>query len=138
METDCVFCKIINGDIPSYKVYEDDFTLAFLDIHPKNYGHTLIIPKEHTENIYSIPDEDLCRLILGAKKIAIAVKNGMDADGINVSMNNEGAAGQDVFHAHIHIVPRFNEDDFKHGSPKKYKEGEAESTVDKIKQALAN
>lgn len=135
-EENCIFCKIVAGNIPSQKVYEDNETMAFLDINPNNHGHTLVIPKDHFENIYGTPSETLCRMIMTVQKMAIAVKNGVSADGINISMNNESAAGQDVFHAHIHIIPRFNEDGYKHWPHKPYKEGEMESTAEKIRKEL--
>ena len=90
---DCVFCKIAQGKIPSDKIYEDDNFFAFLDINPNNPGHALIIPKNHYENIYTAPDEILCDIGPIIKKIAIAVKKGINADGINIIMNNDSAAG---------------------------------------------
>ncbi len=135
-EADCIFCKIVAGEIPASKVYEDDETLAFLDIMPNNPGHTLVIPKDHFENVYSTPDETFCRMAITARKMAIAIKNGMDADGVNIIMNNESAAGQIVPHAHIHVIPRLNEDGFKHWPSKTYKEGESEVVVEKIKKEL--
>ena len=133
---DCVFCKIIDGSIPAYKVYEDDETLAILDINPTNYGHTLVIPKDHTENLYTISPELLCRVSLTVQKIAIAVRNGTDADGINIIMNNESAAGQIVNHAHIHVIPRLNDDGLRHWPHKEYKEGDKEVYMEKIKAEL--
>lgn len=135
-DTDCIFCKIIDGEIPAHKVYEDDFTFAFLDINPNNHGHTLVIPKDHFENIYGLPDETLCRLMITVKKIALAVKNGMDADGVNIGMNNESAAGQLVNHAHVHIIPRFVNDGLIHWAAKTYLPGEAETAAKKIQFAL--
>lgn len=133
---DCVFCKIIDGTIPAFKVYEDDETLAILDINPTNYGHTLVIPKDHTENIYTISAELLCRLTLTVQKIAVAIRNGADVDGINIIMNNEPAAGQVVNHAHVHVIPRSNYDGFKHWPSKEYKEGDMKVYQDKIKAEL--
>ncbi|MCX6752929.1 MAG: HIT family protein [Candidatus Nomurabacteria bacterium] len=106
----CIFCKIIKGEIPCTKIYENDKVLAFLDIEPINKGHTLIIPKEHSQNIYETSDENLSEIIKIAKKISIAIKTTMKADGINVHMNNNHAAGQRVFHTHIHIIPRYDND----------------------------
>jgi len=133
---DCVFCKIIDGTIPAYKIYEDDETLAILDINPTNYGHTLVIPKDHTENIYTISAELLCRLTLTVQKIAVAMRNGTDVDGINIIMNNESAAGQIIKHAHIHVIPRLNDDGLMHWPHKEYKEGEMKTYQDKIKAEL--
>ncbi|MES2223377.1 MAG: HIT family protein [Patescibacteria group bacterium] len=132
----CIFCKIVKGAIPSFKVYEDENSLAFLDIHPKNQGQTLVIPKEHTENIYGLTDETMARLSLVVKKIAVAVKNGLNSDGVNLLMNNEEAAGQIIFHTHIHVVPRFRNDNFDHGPHIEYKTDEAETVAKKIKNSL--
>ena len=133
---DCVFCKIIAGDILAFKVYEDDETLAILDIAPTNYGHTLVIPKDHTENIYTVSAELLCRLTLTTQKIATAIRNGADVDGVNIIMNNEPAAGQIVNHAHIHVIPRLNDDGLVHWPHKEYKEGDMKVYQDKIKAEL--
>jgi len=136
--TECIFCKIIKGEIPSHKIYEDEHTFAFLDIRPNNPGHTLVIPKDHFENIYTTPDEALARMMLSAKKISIAIKNSLAADGINISMNNEEAAGQIIFHTHIHVIPRYTTDGFKHFPQKSYKQGEAEEIAKKIKLEIEN
>lgn len=135
-DNDCIFCKIIAGDIPCHKVYEDADTLAFLDIRPNNPGHVLVISKDHFENIYSLPAEALCKLFLTVQKVALAVKNGADADGINIVMNNEPAAGQEVFHAHVHVIPRGKDDNFLHWPHKTYMPGEAEDMAKKISTEL--
>ena len=130
---DCVFCKIVKGEIPAHKVYEDETTLAFLDITPVNIGHTLVIPKKHYVNIYETPEEIMMHIMRTVKKISHAVKIGLKADGINVTMNNDPAAGQVVFHAHIHIIPRHANDGFGAWQGKRsYKEGEKEVIVEKI------
>lgn len=109
-----VFSKIIAGEIPHYKVYEDDVVYAFLDAHPVNRGHTLVIPKEEYRDIYETPDEILSHLITVVKKLSIAVKKTVGADGINIHVNNESGAGQEVFHLHFHVIPRFEGDGFEH------------------------
>ncbi len=134
--SDCIFCKIVKGEIPSEKIYEDEYTFAFLDIHPNNLGHTLVVTKDHFENIYTTPDEEFCRLMLTVKKMATAIKHGLDADGINIVMNNEKAGGQDVFHTHIHVIPRFSNDGGYHGRHLIYKEGESKAVSAKIKKEL--
>lgn len=111
--SDCLFCKIIAGEIPSYKVYEDDNFLAFLDIAPVNPGHVLFLPKKHSETILDTDDEVLSQLLPIAKKIAKVVVDVTDADGFNLNQNNFSAAGQAVGHLHFHIVPRFEDDDLK-------------------------
>lgn len=121
-DENCVFCKIIDGTIPAYKVYEDNETLAILDIKPTSYGHTLVISKDHTENIYTMPDELLCRMMLTTKKIAVAIRNGTEVDGVNIIINNESAAGQIINHAHVHVIPRSNEDGLRSWPSVEYKE----------------
>jgi histidine triad (HIT) family protein len=134
---DCIFCKIASGEIPATKVFEDDETLAFLDIQPVSEGHVLVIPKDHFENIHTVPEETWCRLFLTVKKVATAVRHAVNADGINLEMNNEAAAGQIVMHAHVHIVPRHNDDGLKHWPGKAYKSPEeAQSIAEKIKEEI--
>lgn len=134
---DCIFCKIVGGELPANKILETETTLAFLDIDPVNHGHSLIIPKEHFENIYEIPDETLGDVIKTAKRVAKGVKKGLGVDGVNVTMNNEPAAGQVVFHLHIHVIPRYHNDGHKHWKgARKYEEGEKEEVTEKIIGAL--
>ncbi len=133
---DCVFCKIVRGEIPSYKVYEDDDTLAFLDIHPNNPGHTLVVPKKHFENLYALDDHHLAALMRTVQKIAKAVKPAVAAGGINIAMNNEEVAGQIIFHAHLHVIPRFREDGYTHWGKRAYKPGEAQQVAEKIRRSL--
>ena len=102
---DCVFCKIIKGDIPSYKIYEDNFVYAFLDINPSLPGHTLVVPKKHSENIFDIEKDDLKQVIFASKEIAQKMRD-LGCAGVNIYNNNGAVSGQIVFHFHIHIVPR--------------------------------
>jgi len=136
MAEECIFCKIIKGEIPADKVYENDKAFAFLDISPVNFGHTLVIPKEHHENIFEIPEEVLAETIKVVKKIAQAVKEGVQADGINIGMNNLGPAGQLVPHVHFHVIPRIEGDGLRHWPGKKYGEGESKEVAEKIKSKL--
>ena len=106
---DCIFCKIIKGEIPSKKVYEDDRTMAFLDINPVSEGHTLVIPKKHAENLFDIGKDDLLSVIETVKKVAEQRKKD-GADGVNIIQNNGKPAGQIVEHIHFHIIPRKNGD----------------------------
>lgn len=134
---DCLFCKIISGEIQSTKVYEDNMTFAFLDVNPTNIGHTLVIPKKHSRNIFDIEKEDLEATINSVQKIAIAIKKGLGTDGINIISNNEPMAGQLIFHTHIHIIPRRSDDEFRHWKGKrKYQKGEEEQIAEKIKKSL--
>ena len=106
---DCIFCKIIKGDIPSYKVYEDENVFAFLDITQGTKGHTLIIPKKHVKNIYDLNEEDAKNIFSVVPSIAKALKKAFNPIGINIVSNNEKPL-QSVFHFHIHLIPRYEND----------------------------
>lgn len=134
---DCIFCKLVKGEIPSSKVYEDEKFLAFLDISPINKGHALVIPKEHFENLIETPDELMGDLWVMVKKIAKAVKQATGADGINFGSNNGRAAGQIILHTHIHVIPRFSDDGYKMwGSGEYDNEDEKNKLANKIKEML--
>ncbi len=107
---DCIFCKIIKGEIPSFKVYENDDVFAFMDINPILSGHTLIIPKRHAENIWEIPGEDLAAIHSASKKIAAAMKETLNPDGIALLQLNGRAVNQVVMHYHLHLIPRSGSD----------------------------
>lgn len=134
METDCIFCKIVSGEVPSLKIYEDEFTFAFLDIHPINRGHTLVVPKEHHQNIYTIPQLVFQHVMDTVRILAPKIKQAVAADGINIGINNEAAAGQLVFHLHAHIIPRFNDDGHAHWHGNPYQTGEIETIKDIVIQ----
>ncbi|HES9156484.1 TPA: HIT family protein [Streptococcus pyogenes] len=107
----CIFCSIIQGDIPSSKVYEDEQVLAFLDISQTTKGHTLVIPKQHVRNLLEMTAETASHLFARIPKIARAIQSATGATAMNIINNNEALAGQTVFHAHVHLVPRYNEED---------------------------
>ena len=136
MSTDCLFCKIIRGELPSYKIYEDEKTLAFLDIYPVNAGHTLVVPKHHSQNIFDIAPADWAAVCENARKISIAIEKALGCDGVNIAMNNREHAGQVVPHPHLHIIPRFKGDGLKLMPQHKYSEGETEPVAEKIRSAL--
>lgn len=122
----CIFCKIIAGEIPSSKVYEDVDFIAILDIRPTNFGHTLVIPKQHFINVYDTPETVGQKIYPVLTKIANGIKNALNCDGINVVQNNEAAGGQEVFHSHIHLIPRFKDDGHHFGGEhNSYKDVEA-------------
>ncbi len=108
MSEDCVFCKIVQKQASASVVYEDDQTLAFMDIRPVADGHTLVIPKQHYVDIYETPEALVAYTHRVAKRIAIAVKKATDADGISIVQQNGKAAGQDIFHMHVHVIPWFD------------------------------
>ena len=138
MNSDCIFCKIAAGQLPSSKVYEDADTIAFMDIGPVVKGHILVIPKLHYDPITSTPDSVLQKLIVVAKKIAVAQMDGLKADGINISQANGSVAGQIIPHIHFHVIPRFAND--RHSwnwIPKKYESpDEMHQLAGKVQQAL--
>ncbi len=112
--TDCVFCKIIAGEIPSDKVYEDDFAVAFMDIAPANPGHTLIVPREHSDDFSVMPDgQSMERLFSATRRVALAALKATGAGGFNTIINTGKDANQIVMHTHVHVIPRFPEDGLK-------------------------
>ena len=125
---DEIFEKIIKKEAEANIVYEDDFTLAFLNINPVHKGHTLVIPKKKYRNIFDITKDDLCHLIESVRKVAKAVRASTNADGVNIIQNNESAASQVIFHIHFHIIPRFENDNLevwphtKYSSDEEFKE----------------
>ena len=104
--TDCLFCKIVTGVIPAHKVYENERVLAFLDIGPVSPGHTLVITKAHAENLAANTIDDACALMVAIHDLAPKITQAVGADGYNLGMNHGVAAGQDVLHTHLHIMPR--------------------------------
>jgi len=128
----CIFCKIISGEIPAFKVYEDENILAFLDIQPVNPGHTLVVPKKHYQNLEEIPEMELSVLILAVKKIGARLKEKLGIEGYNASTNNDPAAGQIVPHLHFHIIPRHEGDGHTSWSRRQYQSGEAEEIIKKL------
>jgi histidine triad (HIT) family protein len=107
MSNECVFCRIARNESSRSVIYEDDEVLAILDYRPISKGHTLVIPKKHYENIYEIPEKEVAYLFKVVKKVAGAVRIGVNADGISLVQNNGKAANQVVFHLHVHIIPRY-------------------------------
>ena len=103
----CIFCKILADEIPSSVVYEDDMFRAILDVNPAAKGHVIILPKKHAANIFELPDEEASKILIVARKIAKALKETYHCDGVNILQNNGEAAGQTVFHLHVHVIPRF-------------------------------
>ena len=107
---DCIFCRIIQGDIPSKTVYEDDNVKAIMDVAPASKGHIIILPKNHAANIFELSDADASNIFIVAKRIATAVQEEFQCEGINILQNNGEAAGQTVFHLHVHVIPRYKDD----------------------------
>lgn len=109
-DDNCIFCKIANGEIPSATLYEDEDFRVILDLGPATKGHALILPKNHFANLFEIPEDMDAKAFILAKKIAKKMKDVFGCDGVNIVQNNGVAAGQTVFHFHIHLIPRYEED----------------------------
>lgn len=133
----CIFCKIVRKEIPAHVVYDNDLTMAFLDINPVNPGHLLVVPKAHFADMLATPEETVREVMAVAQRLAKAAVAALGAPGFNIGVNNGPAAGQVVPHMHLHVMPRFQNDGHElwHGKP--YGAGEAERVAGKIKEALA-
>lgn len=133
----CIFCKIISGDIPSTVLYEDHDFKAIMDISPASKGHTIILTKEHFENLYELKDDVAKKVLIVAKKIASAMKEELNCDGINFIQNNGKAAGQSVFHIHFHLIPRYKDDKVNiNWTTGEYQDGEAMELAQRISSRM--
>lgn len=134
---DCIFCKIAAGEIPSATVYEDDDFRAILDLGPAAKGHTLVIPKSHSDNLLSVEPDTAAKALKVISKTANAIKEALGCDGINVVQNNGEVAGQTVMHLHFHIIPRYKNDSVNIGwQPMKPSNEELAATADLIKEKM--
>ena len=133
---DTIFMKIIRREVPADIVYEDDDTLAFLDVKPAVPGHTLVIPKKPIRNIFDADDATLAAVMSTVRKIAPAVRDAVGAHGVHINSNHEAAAGQIVFHLHFHIIPRHSRDEFHFWPQNDYPEGDAASIAEKIRAGI--
>ena len=135
--SDNIFYKIIHGQAPSYKIYEDEDFLVIMDIYPANLGHCLILPKIPAVDIFDLSEKSAAGLYPLAKKVAAAVKSATKCDGVNIMQNNGRAAGQVVFYFHLHVLPRFNEDDVRiSATQKSYDGAQFEEMAEKLKKGL--
>lgn len=130
---DCIFCKLVNGIIPTNSLYEDDVVKVIFDAGPASSGHVLILPKEHFDNVYSLDDDTAAHIFQVAVKVAKALKEGLNLEGLNIVQNNGEIAGQTVFHFHMHIIPRYKGDTVNVG----WKPGEVtDEEIEKIKSLV--
>ena len=136
-DPDNIFAKILRGEIPCHKVYEDDAFVAFMDVMPQTPGHTLVLPKAACRNLLDAPPDVLARLLPMVQRVAHAVKKGMGAEGITISQFNEHAGGQTVFHLHVHVIPRHEDAPMKHHARGFAPKEELEANAEKIRAALA-
>jgi histidine triad (HIT) family protein len=137
MQNTDLFKKIIAGEIPCDKVYEDDVAFAFLDINPVNPGHTLVIPKKWSAGFLDADKDTICELIPAIQKVAKAVKDATGAEGINIIQNEGEVAGQKVFHLHFHVIPRFKGDGLEHWHGKAVDDETAKALAEKIRNSLS-
>ncbi len=135
--SDCIFCHIVARKIPSQPVYEDEYVYAFLDIHPINPGHVLVVPKQHSVGLHDADEAVLQQLILATQKIARAVVTALNTTGFNLVENNGVIAGQVIPHVHFHIIPRRPEDGLKPWPGTSYAEGEATRVAESIRKNMS-
>ena len=109
-KSDCIFCKLANGEIPTRSIYEDEDFNVILDMNPATKGHALILPKQHADDLYDLPDDIAAKLLPLAKKLATKLTEALKADGFNLVQNNKECAGQTVNHFHLHLIPRYEND----------------------------
>jgi histidine triad (HIT) family protein len=133
---DCIFCRIAAGEAPAEPVLETPRVLAFLDIAPVNYGHTLVIPKRHYDNLLDLPDALWLEIGQVCRRVAQALQMTLYAQGFNLGMNNFEAAGQVVFHAHLHVIPRYHSDGLQLFPQESYKPGDLAKTAEQLRKAL--
>ncbi|HVM76598.1 MAG TPA: HIT family protein [Candidatus Paceibacterota bacterium] len=131
---DCLFCKIVAKQIPAQTIYEDDHVLAFLDIHPRTTGHTMVIPKYHAPRIIELPNEEVGPLFLAVKHTAELLNDKLQCDGATIGMNQGRASGQEVDHLHVHVMPRWHND--KGGSIQSVVNNPPKESVDEIRKKL--
>jgi histidine triad (HIT) family protein len=110
MEDDCIFCRIVAGELPAEIVGEDEHTVAFMDLNPWTRGHALVVPRRHSRNLYEVGDDDLARSAAAAKRLAERMRDRLGCDGVNLLNACEPAAWQTVFHFHVHVIPRYDHD----------------------------
>ncbi len=130
----CIFCRIVRGEVPAHKVYEDDKVVAFLDIYPINPGHTLIVPKQHYERLEDVPEDVLAAMMRAAARLAPAVLRATGAQGYNLVVNVGRAAGQEIMHVHLHLIPRREGDGCKIMACARSKPGDEE--LAKVAEAI--
>ena len=134
MAEDCIFCKIIAGELPAMVVAEDDHTVSFMDINPWTRGHALVIPRTHSRNLLEIGEDDLAHVAAAAKRLAARMRERLGCDGINLLNSSEPAAWQTVFHFHVHVIPRYEDDPLRlPGAPQQPGEDELRAVAEKLR-----
>ena len=142
-EGECLFCMIAEGKVPARKVYDDKDVMAFLDINPRNKGHTLVVSKKHYGTLMDMPEEEVSTLFVVVKNVAEAAKDAVEADGINIGQNNGKSAGQVIPHVHVHVIPKFEDDKIKAGveailPPVKLEDAEMDKIAKDIRENMGS
>ena len=133
-DEDCIFCKFVAGELPAEKVDEDEHTIAFMDLNPWTRGHALVVPRNHARNLWEVDAEDLSRTVVAAQRLALRVRDRLDADGVNLLNSCEPAAWQTVFHLHVHVIPRYEDDPLRvPGTPAEPAEGELAAVAQELR-----
>ena len=133
-EEDCIFCKIVAGELPAQKIHEDEHTIAFMDISPWTRGHALVIPREHSRNLYDAPEQALERSVVAAQRLALRMRDRLGCDGVNLLHSSEPAAWQTVFHMHVHVIPRYDDDPLRlPGAPQEGDQDEIARTAEELR-----
>jgi histidine triad (HIT) family protein len=133
-DDDCIFCKIVAGEIPAHKIDEDEHAIAFMDINPWTRGHALVIPKEHTRNLWEAPREALHNTVDMAQRVALRQRDVLGCDGVNLLNSTEPAAWQTVFHLHFHVIPRYEDDPLQlPGKPMEVEQDELEKVAGELR-----
>ncbi|MBA3300459.1 MAG: HIT family protein [Thermoleophilaceae bacterium] len=133
-DPDCIFCRIVAGELPAARIAEDEGTIAFMDINPWTRGHALVIPRKHSRNLYEVSDADLAATSASAKRLAAQMRDSLGADGVNLLNSCEPAAWQTVFHFHVHVIPRYEDDPLRlPGAPMKTDPQELEAIAAEIR-----
>ena len=134
MAEDCIFCKIVAGELPAEVVDRDDHTVSFMDINPWTRGHALVIPRNHSKNLYEIPEEDLAHVAAASQRLALRMKERLGCDGVNLLNSCEPAAWQTVFHFHAHVIPRYEDDPLRlPGNPREPEDGELAEVAEQLR-----
>jgi histidine triad (HIT) family protein len=107
---DCIFCMVLRGEIPSERIYEDEHAVAVMDINPWTRGHVVVFPRKHATNLFEIEDGELEHVAVAAKRVATKLRDALDCDGVNLLQSNGAAAWQTIFHLHVHVIPRYEDD----------------------------
>jgi histidine triad (HIT) family protein len=131
---DCIFCKIVAGELPAEIVAEDEHTVSFMDINPWTRGHALVIPRNHSRNLLDIDEGDLAQVAAAAKRLAARMRERLSCDGINLLNSSETAAWQTVFHFHMHVIPRYDDDPLRlPGAPKQVDQDELRAVAEELR-----